>query len=417
MKQAWRVAQCALLTFTCSLSFAQSALAVDYAGIGGKPAYPQEGNPRTESIFVHTIVAGQSADDGVLLVNNSETTKTLQVYAVDSVNSSDGAFACAQKADQSKTVGTWIALESSEVTLEPNTTATVPMKITVPATANVGESDGCVVIQEKKSDADVQSGMSLSFRTAIRVAITVPGKITRLLSIAELSHQKKSDGSHVVNIGVTNNGNVSIDADVQTDVQSLLSTALFAQHGSIPVLRSQTSSLHFDLPKTFWGGWYRATVAVSYDAHQDAAIGVSSGKGDTVLHSQTAWFFIAPSTNGLIIEIGIAAALLLLIILAIVVLYRRRWIRKTWVEYSVQSTDDIKQVAEQHKVSWKLLVKVNHLRAPYTLHAGDMLRVPHMLTDEPIAESAEESNISAKTEKSDAALGKQKKSKPRQRKK
>ena len=35
--------------------FTTNVFAIEYGGFGGKPAYPRADNPRTESIFVHTL--------------------------------------------------------------------------------------------------------------------------------------------------------------------------------------------------------------------------------------------------------------------------------------------------------------------------------------------------------------------------
>lgn len=59
--------------------------------------------------------------------------------------------------------------------MEPGTNEIIPFTITVPKNASVGEHNGCILIQEKKnSPKEDQAGMSLSVRTGIRVAVTVP---------------------------------------------------------------------------------------------------------------------------------------------------------------------------------------------------------------------------------------------------
>src|SRR3989339_570136 len=163
--------------------FAGNVSAIEYGGFGGRPAYPDPNNPRTESIFIHILEPGDVQKEGVLTVNNSAERKTMLVYAVDSTPSTGGAFACAQASVTAKDVGAWITLEKSEVTLEPGTSELVPFTITVPKNAGIGEHNGCIVMQEKKEKADGKSGVSLSFRTGLRVAITIPGELERKLEI------------------------------------------------------------------------------------------------------------------------------------------------------------------------------------------------------------------------------------------
>ncbi|MBU1176853.1 DUF916 domain-containing protein, partial [Patescibacteria group bacterium] len=195
--------------------FANSALAMESGGMGGRPAYPSSDNPRTESIFIHTLEPGAIQEEGILLVNNTEEQKTLQVYAVDSMVSSGGAFACRQMTEPKEGVGSWIELAKSEVTLDSGTNEIVPFTIAVPQNAGVGEHNGCIVIQEKKEKVEGQTGMTLSFRTGLRVAITIPGKIIRKLEIVGFTVTSQKDGNFLLQPKVKNIGNVSIDADVQ----------------------------------------------------------------------------------------------------------------------------------------------------------------------------------------------------------
>lgn len=69
------------------------------------------------------------------------------------------------------------------------------------------------MIQEKKDKPEEgQSGMSLSVRTGIRVAITIPGDLKRELKIAGFTLEKTAT-VFTLHPKVTNTGNVSIDAE------------------------------------------------------------------------------------------------------------------------------------------------------------------------------------------------------------
>lgn len=140
--------RCFFVLFCFCLSY--SAFAIEYGGFGGRPAYPRADNPRTESIFVHTLEPGAVQKEGVTVINNSSETKTVLVYAADSTPSTGGAFACKQFAEEQKDVGSWIKLEKSEIKLPAGSTQLVPFTITVPLNAGVGEHNGCILIQEKK---------------------------------------------------------------------------------------------------------------------------------------------------------------------------------------------------------------------------------------------------------------------------
>lgn len=184
------------------LLIAPVARAAEYGNIGGKPARPREDNARSQSIFIHELDPGQTVEDAIEVVNYTNVTKTLLVYATDSIVSSGGAFGCAQKVDEIKDVGGWIALTKNEVTLKSGQTEIIPFTITAPSfRPQVGENNGCIVVQEKNAatqDIEQDGGsIAISFRTAIRVAIWIPGDIKKSLRILGYAASRADDNSLV----------------------------------------------------------------------------------------------------------------------------------------------------------------------------------------------------------------------------
>lgn len=353
---------------------AQDQSSVGAGGIGGRPAYPRDDNERSKSIFIHTIDAGSSVDDGVKIINNSEATKTIAVYATDSVRSSDGAFACAQMVEPKNIVGSWITLTKEKVTLEPSQSEIVPFTITVPSNADVGEHNGCIVMQESVEAKNVENGIGLSFRSAIRVALLVPGAISKQLSIESLDVSKNSD-SITLTPFVRNTGNVSLDVDVKSSLRRLFGGTVSEIGGEYPVLRDQTSSWNFNHDSPFWGGWYKTSVAASYDSNVDSFL----GDEETIvkdLNLQGKTIFVMPALLALAVYLG---ALVVLVAVAVFIVRRirkNRHIQKTWATFSVEKDDNIKQLAQRHDTSWKQIAKTNGIKAPYTLHEGQKIKLP-----------------------------------------
>ena len=289
-----------------------SVHAIEYGGFGGTPAYPRSDNPRTQSIFIHAIDPGATQLDAVLVVNNSSERKTLMVYAADSTPSSGGGFACKQLAEDKTDVGAWITLSKSEVTVEPGKNEIVPFTIAAPLDASVGEHNGCILIQEKKATTG-QTGATVSVRTGIRVVVTIPGDMIRKLEIVGFTVSPGGLG-YILHPLVKNDGNVSIDASVSVDTRNFIGFGHLKQGGQYPILRGATSEWNFEVPKPFWGLWYRSSFTVTYDSNPEAGVGVISGKTLTVLQGPTVWFFTMPAplsilayVVGILIIVGIIA--------------------------------------------------------------------------------------------------------------
>lgn len=365
--------RCFFALFCFCLSY--STFAIEYGGFGGRPAYPRADNPRTESIFVHTLEPGAVQKEGVTVINNSSETKTVLVYAADSTPSTGGAFACKQFAEEQKDVGSWIKLEKTEIKLPAGSTQLVPFTITVPANAGVGEHNGCILIQEKKEKKWDQPGVNLSIRTGLRVALTVPGEIERKLEVLGFDY-KRQNGTIILHPQVKNIGNVSIDTDVSVVTRYFFGVKYAEQWWQYPVLRGEVSDWNFDLKKPFWGWLYRSSFSVSYDPNPEAQVWNNTDGALVTLDGPAVWFLTFPTLLGFIVELIFVAILVALVFLYIVARRREQWVINHWVKYTLKNQTDITTLAAEHDVSWKLLAKVNRLKPPYTLKKGDIIRVP-----------------------------------------
>jgi len=349
-----------------------AAAFAESGSIGGRPANPDASNARTKSIFVKTITPGTTVEDAVEVVNNTNVKKTIVVYATDSIVSSGGAFACAQAADGTNNVGKWITLSQSSVEVNAYESAKVPFTIAAPSNAEPGEQNGCIIIQEQKT-TDFQSGVSLSFRTAIRVAILVPGDIKKEITPQGITVVEKSD-KLVLSPSVKNTGNVSVDADITTTVRSLLGTVQSTQTSTFPVLRGEVTNWNFETAKPFWGGLYNASFNTTYDSSNNF-IGDDTEKELKTIDGQTKLIFVTPSLVAFLIEFIIFVG----IIVGAYYLYRylaHKKNVKTWVNYKVKPSDNLETIAAKQAIAWKLLARENNIKAPYILQADQIIKVP-----------------------------------------
>lgn len=358
----------AAVTILC-LTLSPSAGAAESFGVGARPANPRADNPRTRSIFVYELAPGATASDAVIVANNTDQKKTVKIYGVDSQVSSDGAFACAQEVDAKKSVGSWISLAQSEVTIEPGKTTKVPFTITMPASVDVGEHNGCIAVQA--TDAVTprdQNGISLSFRSALRVAITVPGDLKSDLTTESVKYNIAKD-KLIVTSSFKNVGNVSVDTQITTELRTLFGTPVDTIKGTFLVLRDAKGTFNFETQRPFWGGYYTLATSASYKPLSVDA--VSRSANDI---SQT--IFIMPHPTALLIE-GIIAAVVIGGVVWIVLRKRRRIEQMKFSRHhSVKANENIQTIGEDYDVSWKLVARVNHLKPPYALKTGQKILIP-----------------------------------------
>lgn len=378
-KQQFLAAMLAVLV----LVMPSAVSAVDYGGVGGRPAHPQPNNQRTKSIFIYQLKPGQTTNDGVRVLNNTGEQQTVSLNAVDAVLASGGAFSCAQNADPKNDVGAWIKLQSSSVTVAANSSQIVPFTVTAPDKADVGEHDGCIAIQAQSATntPSKQNGVVLSFRSAIRVVVTIPGKIIKKLTLDNVNVSKAKDGNYIVAPAANNEGNVSLDTNVQARLTSLFGLNQGKSYGgTYPVLPRSKASWNLEAKPPFWGGWYRARVSATYNSSPAAELGQNQGSSNTVRLS-SALFFVSPSSQAGLIYVLI----LLAVVVAVALLVRKqrniRHIRRHWQTFEVEADDTVTGLAKQHHTSWRKIARVNHLKPPYALKAGQKLKLPPLPKD------------------------------------
>lgn len=350
--------------------------AVEYGGLGGVPANPDPNNPRTKSIFVYTIAQGKTKKDAVNVVNNTAETKTVEVYATDSEIASGGSFACRQKLEPQNMVGGWVRLDQTIIQLDPNTSRIVPFEVKVPDDANVGEHNGCIVIQEKgAAPTEGGNGVQLSFRSALRVAITVPGDIVKDVQFTDLNIKGESK-KYIINAQLKNKGNVSLDTDVQVSVKNMFNRSIYRNGGVYPLLAQKNPmELNFEFKRPFWGGWYRVSGTAAYNGNPKIALG-EVGEKNVVKQAPGKLLFIAPQPAAAAIELAGLLLLMLLLWLALRQVRHKKAISRHWEAFVVDKGDTLNSLAREHRIDWKTIARANKLKAPYELKPGNKIKLP-----------------------------------------
>lgn len=351
----------------------QTSDAISYGGLGGRPAFPREEEPRTESIFVHELEPGAVQEEGVYLINHNSEPVTALVYATDSTPSSDGAFACEQASEPKSDVGAWISFpEEESYLLEVGESLFVPFTIKVPELVDVGEHNGCIFVQEainldEAATPESSSGVQISTRMGMRVAITIPGEL--LVQLDDLAFSVDPVYS-LYKVSARNTGNVSVDADITLRTVGLWGQLISEETSTYPVLREESASWQFPIKDHFWGGWFRSQVLVDYKSLNDPSLPVQS------MVSPTMPYFLAPAPEALFIYAGTLLFFLLFTVFTALKLRRRARIRKTWKACKINSKKTLVDLAKAYGISWKLIARVNHLNPPYELKKHAKLLLP-----------------------------------------
>lgn len=206
------------------------AQAADVDGIAGAPA--TESGPDTgRSRLSYQLEPGQQVKDFYYVRNTGTTVQNVTVYPTDAFTTDDGSYSLLETAAEPTDVGTWLSFDDGTAklsfTLEPNETRIIPFTLSAPADALPGDHAGGVIVSALSVDGQVQ----LERRVGTRLYARIKGELQAGLTITSITSSYAPGlnpfaSDTTISYTVTNNGNVSLGADVVATVRGLFGIPL-----------------------------------------------------------------------------------------------------------------------------------------------------------------------------------------------
>jgi hypothetical protein len=164
-----------------------------------------------------TIAPGDTTDDAIVISNYDTNPLELEVYAADGFTNSTGQLDVAPRSDAPVTVGAWVTLSASHVTVPAGEAVAVPFSVAVPADATPGDYAGGVLTSLTRPDAS--QGITVDRRLGIRMHLRVAGDLAPAMTIDDLRVDYAGTlnpfGAGVATVTYTlrNSGNVRLSAE------------------------------------------------------------------------------------------------------------------------------------------------------------------------------------------------------------
>lgn len=198
-----------LITLSVLSFTAKPVLAASEGDLGAFPTKYDPSNPKTRSWFIYELPPGESKEDSITVVNNSDRAIDVKIYPVDATTTSDGAFALFNENQVQSEIGKWVTLAKNTFTIAPRDRQTIPFTITIPKYTTVGDHAGGIIIQEIKKTENTTKGINLNIvsRVGTRIYETVPGDKIWNLDLQDLTY-KIIDDRLLFTFKLENKGNV-----------------------------------------------------------------------------------------------------------------------------------------------------------------------------------------------------------------
>lgn len=181
-----------------------------------KPADTAQGRDRPN--YAYDLLPGGTVGDALFVANRSPEPISLRVYAADGFLTEDGALDILAGGEESTELGSWISVETSDITLDSGASAEVPFTVAVPADASPGDyAAGIVASMLVTADTGTVTERRLGSRVHLRVqgdlapAVTVDDVVVDYHGTANPAET----GTATVGYTLTNTGNARLDPDVE----------------------------------------------------------------------------------------------------------------------------------------------------------------------------------------------------------
>lgn len=136
----------AALVFFGVFSLTTPAVAEGEAIVTWSVSPSTPGGPDGRTRFDFQAAPSSVISDWVAVTNDSAVVATFSVYAADATTDFDtAAFTLIGSDEESIGAGAWIALDASEITLDPGERANIPFTMTVPQDATPGDHAAGIV--------------------------------------------------------------------------------------------------------------------------------------------------------------------------------------------------------------------------------------------------------------------------------
>jgi len=209
---------------------------------------------RPRSTFVPVLTPGVEVRDAITITNRTNNTLSLELYAADAYNTSEGGFASRRSDEPRRDIAAWITLGQTKVDVPAEGSVDVPFTIQPPTDASPGDHTASIVAVNteatvsQRGDVNVRALESVGARVYGRVA----GAIAPGLEITQLRVRPKGNavgrqfGGAVdaeVSYKVVNTGNVRLTGQAELRVTSLFGSSSSAPTLTLPELLPRGSAI------------------------------------------------------------------------------------------------------------------------------------------------------------------------------
>lgn len=175
---------------TASLAFCGATLAAGIGGFSVRPGDINPANPATRAYFVHTVAAGGSFTDHVVVDAPGSQAVDLRVYPVDGLTGTTSGAVYSNRQDPLRRDGIWVRPARSRVVVGAHREALVGFTVHVPASARPGDHlAGLAFEGAHPQTSKGKFSVTEVIRAVVGIEVQVPGPSSQQVSLRGMALQ------------------------------------------------------------------------------------------------------------------------------------------------------------------------------------------------------------------------------------
>jgi WxL Interacting Protein, peptidoglycan binding domain/LysM domain len=338
---------------------------------------PYENN---QSWFKYYEYPGATIHDSIVLRNAGDQTETVKVYATDANVNQAGSFTPKMELDEKKGLGVWTTLAQQEITIKHGETKEIEFEIQLPENIPPGQYFGSIIHEQinngvcneiQKSSGICTGNIQIKTRAGNRIYLTVPGETKYSISLERMVWKKDALNKILFTFDFINKGNIAFEPKAIIHIYNAWGEEIDTIEGNLgkSLPGSSTSPmLEWQYDQNL--GNFTAEAEIYY--LEDDLGRFDNLRGTILSDKKTLNIFIFPWTLAIYL-------LTISVLVSISIISRQRHykkILKNAIKYTVKEDENIMLIAKKHHVRWKLIAKINGIKAPYILEKNKVIKIP-----------------------------------------
>lgn len=315
------------------------------------------------------IKPGETTIYEILLKNTADTPIDTQVYATDGTITDSGTFTVLNKERPQIGIGKWTTfVDKGPIHLEGKEEKKIQLSITVPPDSTPGVYSGGLSA-EPILDSSIQKtavGAIVSTRVVFPMYVKVTGeKITKYSWDTFTYYFNKKHSFQVIFI---NSGNTIVKIKGTLEITDIFNNTYSIPIQDITLLRDAETAAQTSWDKKPLWGIFKAKASFVFqelDIQKNTFIEIGS-------QTREIQFIVIP---WIIIFIIVTLIFTILFIRTLRRKAFRQYLKKC-EKYTIQQGDSLLTIAGKHNIGWKKLAKINNIKPPFELTAGQIILVP-----------------------------------------